>query len=100
MPVIPAKPGSTKGLWFRPRQTKKDPISKITNIKRAVGVVQVVKCLPDKHKALSSTPTPAQYYPSLEEFRLWAPGFWDHFYQTVAVFNKSHPSSLSKDLIS
>jgi hypothetical protein len=34
--------------------TKQNPTSKITNAKRA----QVVACLPTKHKALSSNPTP------------------------------------------
>jgi hypothetical protein len=35
---------------------KGDPISKITNAKRAGGVAQRVEHLPSKHKALSSTP--------------------------------------------
>jgi hypothetical protein len=34
---------------------KRDPVSKITNIKRADGMVQVVEYLPTKCKALSST---------------------------------------------
>jgi hypothetical protein len=33
---------------------KRDPISKITNIKRVGGMAQVVECLPNKHKFLSS----------------------------------------------
>jgi hypothetical protein len=36
---------------------KRDPISKITKDKRAGGVAQVVKCLPNKCEALSSIPT-------------------------------------------
>jgi hypothetical protein len=36
---------------------KQDPISKITNAKRAGGVAQVVELLPSKCKALNSSPS-------------------------------------------
>jgi hypothetical protein len=37
-----------------PRQKKRDPTKKITNVKSTVVVAQVVECLPIKDEALSS----------------------------------------------
>jgi hypothetical protein len=46
-----------EGSWFMPAQgIKQDPISKITNAKRAGVATQVVESLPRKHKGLSSNP--------------------------------------------
>jgi hypothetical protein len=40
-----------------PRQKVQAPISKVTKIKRAGDITQVVEQLPSKHKALSSNPS-------------------------------------------
>jgi hypothetical protein len=60
MPVIPALQRIiNRIIWIKASLgIKPDPISKITNRKRAGRVVQVVECLPSKHQALSSTPVP------------------------------------------
>jgi hypothetical protein len=46
----------------QPRNKKPNPIKKITKAKKARSIVQVVECLPGKHKAPSSNPssTPPQ----------------------------------------
>jgi hypothetical protein len=57
VPVIPATWGSTKSRIAGQANggVKQDPISKITNAKRADGVIQMLKHLPSKHEAPSST---------------------------------------------
>jgi signal recognition particle GTPase len=39
-----------------PATKMQDPILKITKVKRAGDMAQVVECLPSKHKTLSSNP--------------------------------------------
>jgi hypothetical protein len=58
-PVIPETVESIKQEDCSPDLPgqKQDPISKITRVKRAGGVVQVVEYLPSKHKALNSYPS-------------------------------------------
>jgi hypothetical protein len=46
------------GLGKKQGQNKKKAIAKISRAQRAGAVAQVVVCLPSKHKALSSTPSP------------------------------------------
>jgi hypothetical protein len=42
---------------YAEKHLKQDCISKITNTKKAGGMVQVVECLPSKHKVLSLIPS-------------------------------------------
>jgi hypothetical protein len=55
MPVIPATLGNMMVLAFL--DIKQQLISKITNTKRAGRVVQVVECLPSRHKPSSTLST-------------------------------------------
>jgi hypothetical protein len=55
------------GLWFRPAQgIKQNPISKITNTKRAWCMAQMVKRLSSKYMALSSNLPPTLKFSSVE----------------------------------
>jgi hypothetical protein len=47
---------------------KQDPIPKITKAKRAVGVAQVVKCLPSKQEALTAIPSSTRRKKKRKEF--------------------------------
>jgi hypothetical protein len=58
VPVIQATQGSTnRRIIIQVVQGKKqDPLSKITNVKKDGGVVQVAEHLPSKHKTPSLKP--------------------------------------------
>jgi hypothetical protein len=57
MPAVPTMQGSTnRRIMVQTGQgTKQDTVLKVTSIKRAGRVGQVVKYLPSKHEALNST---------------------------------------------
>jgi hypothetical protein len=55
---------------------KQDPNSKLANIKRAGRIVQVLVCLPSKHKVLSSMPSTTKTHKQTKnQDRVPAPSF-------------------------